>query len=81
MAYLNSILLARGSVHTPFTGGVGTIAKNVLLDIIVIKNGGGLNRKGGTHLCRGERERERERRGEREREGGREREREGERTG
>ena len=73
MAYLDSILLARGSVHTPFAGGVGAVAKNVLLDVVVIKNGGGLNRKRGAHLCvcggGGGREREREREKEREREG------------
>ena len=65
MAYLDSILLARGSVDTPFAGGVGTVAKNVLFDIIVIKNGSGLNGKGGAHLRRGRgeggrRQRERE---------------------
>ena len=61
MAYLDSILLARGSVDTPFAGGVGTVAKNVLLDVVVVKNGGGLNGKGGAHLCRGRRRRGRER--------------------
>lgn len=53
MAYLDSILLARASVDTPFAGGVSTVAKNVLFDIIVVKNGSGLNGKGGAHLCRG----------------------------
>ena len=73
MAYLDSIFLARGSVYTPFTGGVGAIAKNVLLDVVVIKNGSGLNGKGGAHLCVGREEGGRRRRKERERERERER--------
>ena len=43
LAHLDSVLLASGSVNTPFAGGVGAIAKNVFFDFIVIKNGSGLH--------------------------------------
>ncbi len=42
-------------MKAPFAGGVGTIAKDILLDLVVIKNGSSANRKRGAKL---ERERE-----------------------
>ena len=47
---LDCKLLPRASMNAPLAGGVGAIAEDVLLDLIVVLDGGGAHWEGGAKL-------------------------------
>ena len=73
-SYLDGVLLPGGSMDAALARGVGPVAEDVLFDIKVVQNGGGLDREGGTQLQGGGGRRRRRRRRREEEGGGRRRE-------